>query len=258
MPFIHQLYTSADAWCSLDALAVAVNAQAGLQAEVTRQGSQLRIVCRQKQRISTAEMLPFDQAAYDALARRAQEHISQRECEAAPQFQRTVVLTTPQEDEAGALCHVAIADALWWLMGGFLADPATGTLWGRNAWRQTRSLRRHAAELLAVSESAVSPLPPPLPAPLPGAALPALSSAQSVTVYTLPYCRHCRTLVQQLKERGIPFQEVDVVRTAGAAEQMLALNNGQRAAPTIRIGSQVLVGPEADELDAALRAIGLL
>jgi len=254
MPFIHQLYTAADAWCSLDALAVAVNAQAGLQAEVTRQGTQIRIVCRRKQRTSIAEMGPFDQAAYDALARRAQEQISARECDAAPQFQRTVVLTSPQEDEAGALCHVAIADALWWLMGGFLADPATGTLWGRSAWRQTRTLRQHAAALLAVGESAVGPLPPPLPP----AATPALGATQNVTVYTLPYCRHCRSLVQQLKERGVPFQEVDVVQTPGAAEQMLALNNGQRAAPTIRIGPQVLVGPEADELDEALREVGLL
>jgi mycoredoxin len=253
MPFIYHLYTSADAWCSLDALAVAVNAQAGLQAEVTRQGTQVRIVCRQKQRISTAEMLPFDQAAYDALVRHPQEYVSTRECDAAPQFQRTVVLTSPQEDEAGALCHVAIADALWWLMGGFLADPATGTLWGRSAWRQTRTLRQHAAELLTVSESAVSPLPPPLPP-----TAPAFGAAQGITVYTLPYCRHCRTLIQQLKERGVPFQEVDVVQTPGAAEQMLALNNGQRAAPTIRIGGQVLVGPEPEELDDALRTIGLL
>lgn len=253
MPFIHHLYTSADGWCSLDALAVAVNAQAGLEAEVTRQGNQLRIACKRKQRTSTAEMLPFDQTAYDALGRRPQENVSPRECDAAPQFQRTVVLTSPQEDEDGALCHVAITDALWWLMGGFLTDPATETLWGRSAWRQAGTLRQHAAALLAVGESAVSPLPPPALPP----ATPVLGSTQSVTVYTLPYCRHCRTLIQLLKTRGVAFQEVDVVQTPGAAEQMLALNNGQRAAPTIRIGNQVLVGPEPDELDEALRTAGL-
>jgi glutaredoxin len=254
MPFIYQLYTSADAWCSVDALAVAVNAQAGLEAEVTRQGNQIRIACRRKQRTSTAEMIAFDQTAYDALTRRVQDQVNQRECDAAPQFQRTVVLTSPQEDEAGAVCHVAIADALWWLMGGFLADAATGTLWGRSAWRQTRSLRQHAAALLAVGESAVSVLPPPLPPTGPAA----LGAPPTVTVYTLPYCRHCRSLLQQLKERGVPFQEVDVAHTPGAAAQMLALNNGQRAAPTIRIGPHVLVGPEADELDEALRGAGLL
>jgi mycoredoxin len=254
MPFIYQLYTSADAWCSVDALAVAVNAQAGLEAEVTRQGNQIRIACRRKQRTSTAEMIAFDQIAYNTLTRRVQDQVNQRECDAAPQFQRTVVLTSPQEDEAGAVCHVAIADALWWLMGGFLADAATGTLWGRSAWRQTRSLRQHAAALLAVGESAVSVLPPPLPPTGPAA----LGAAPTVTVYTLPYCRHCRSLLQQLKERGVPFQEVDVAHTPGAAAQMLALNNGQRAAPTIRIGPHVLVGPEANELDEALRGVGLL
>ncbi len=254
MPLIYHLYTAAEAWCSLDALAVAVNAQAGLQAEVTRQGNQLRIVCRQKQRTSTADLLPFDQAAYESLQRRPQEHISPRECDNAPQFQRTVVLTSPQEDEAAALCHVAIADALWWLLGGFLADPATRTLWGRGAWRQQGTLRQHAAALLAVNENAVSPLPPPLLSP---ATLPP-STKQGVTVYTLPYCRHCRTLIDQLNERGVLYQEIDVVQTPGAAEQMLALNEGRRAAPTIRIGTQVLVGPEPDELDTALRAAGLL
>ena len=79
-----------------------------------------------------------------------------------------------------------------------------------------------------------------------------------VTVYTLPYCRHCRDLVRRLNENNIPFEEVDLVGTPGAAETMLRLNAGQRAAPTIRIGTQVLVGPEPEELNTALRAAGLL
>ena len=254
MALIYHLYTTATTWCSLDALATAINAQARLQAQVTGQGHDVRIHCVQKGRMSLAGMQTFDPAAYDRLLARPHAQISRNERDAMPQLQRTVVLTTEQADAAGALCQVAIADAIWWLLGGFLGDPRSGTLWGRQAWRETHSLREHAAALLAVPDSGITPLPPPRP-------LPPLTNGDrpttGVTIYTLPYCRYCRELTQLLVEHGVPFEEIDVVRTPGAAATMLRLNQGQRAAPTIRIGSQVLVGPEPDELVAALRAAGL-
>lgn len=260
MAFIYHLYTTATSWCSVDALETAINAQAGLQAQVTGQGKEMRIHCVLKQRVSTALLQPFEPAAYERLAAQEQRRINQKECDAMATLQRTIVLTTASEDADGALCHVAIADAMWWLLGGFLGDMGTLTLWGRKAWREERTLREHAAALLTGAPVAGLPSPtlpslPPLPPPLPlaGAAVP----TTGVTVYTLPYCRYCRELVQQLTERGIPFEEIDVVRTPGAAETMLRLNAGKRAAPTIRIGTQVLVGPEPDELDAALHAAGL-
>lgn len=255
MAFLYHLYTTATIWCSLDALATAINAQAGLQAQVTGQGNDVRVHCVQKGRMSSATLGAFDQGAYDRLLARPQAQVNQAERDAMPQLQRTVVLTTEQADADGALCQVAIADAIWWLLGGFLGDPRTGTLWGRKAWRELHSLREHAAALLAAPESTLTTLPPPRP-------LPPLTNGErptsGVTIYTLPYCRYCRELTQLLVEQGVPFEEIDVVRTPGAAATMLRLNQGQRAAPTIRIGSQVLVGPEPDELAAALRAAGLI
>jgi glutaredoxin len=255
MALIYHLYTPASAWCALDVLATAVNAQAGLQAQVTAQGNELRIHCVLKQQVSVASMQPLDAAGFARLMARENAHINQSEYDAMPPLQRLVVLTTATEDGDSALCHVTIADALWWLLGGFLANPATQTLWSRKGWRGSGTLREQAAALVGRAAAPLPKLPPPVPLP-PAGSMP--MPATGVTVYTLPYCRHCRELVQRLNERGVSFEEVDLAGTPGAADIMLRLNTGQRAAPTIRIGTQVFVGPEPEELDTALRAAGLL
>ena len=254
MSFVYQLHTPAQVWPSVDALAVAVNAQAGLGAQVTLlPGNTLRIQSVQKGRTSHAALTPFDSAAYAELVSKPQLHVTQAEQDAVHRFQRTVVLATQGDTADSALCQVTIADALWWLLGGLLEDPGTATLWGRRDWRAC-TLRQHAADLLALGENAIAPLPPPqvLP-PLHNDVL----AQATITVYTLPYCRHCVSLMTELTERGLAYQEVDVTQTPGGVEQMMQLNGGKRAAPTVRVGHQVLVGPEPEELDAALRAAGL-
>ncbi len=79
------------------------------------------------------------------------------------------------------------------------------------------------------------------------------SGAPEVVLYTLPYCPDCRDLRRLLNERQVSFTEVDLARTPGAVESMLKINGGRRSAPTVRIGTQVLVDPAAGEIDAVLQ-----
>ena len=74
-----------------------------------------------------------------------------------------------------------------------------------------------------------------------------------VVLYSLPYCPDCRDIRRFLTERDVPFQEIDLAQSPGAVMDMLKANGGRRSAPTVRIGSQVLVDPQQAELEAALK-----
>ena len=49
-------------------------------------------------------------------------------------------------------------------------------------------------------------------------------------VYSAPWCRDCRTAKRFLAEHAIPFTEIDIETTPGAADEVLA-NVGKRAIP---------------------------
>jgi glutaredoxin len=49
-------------------------------------------------------------------------------------------------------------------------------------------------------------------------------------VYSAGWCRDCRTAKRFLNEHSIPFTEIDIDTTPGAAEQVIA-NVGKRAIP---------------------------
>lgn len=51
-----------------------------------------------------------------------------------------------------------------------------------------------------------------------------------LTVYTAPWCSDCREAKRFLTRHQIPFKEVDIESTPGAAEQVMA-NTGKRAIP---------------------------
>jgi glutaredoxin len=199
-------------------------------------------------------MEPFDPEAYQALAARYTPHMTDRDRDTALPFQRVVTFQTSGSPEAQAtLFHVAVADGLWWLLGGFLADPGREILWGWRGWRGEQTLPHHAAALLSTPGSLVPSYPPTLA--LGGS--PSLAAAPTdVVLYTLPYCPDCRAVRETLQARSVPYQEIDVARTPGAVEQMLRLSAGKRSAPTLTIGNRVLVDPDSTTLIAALREAG--
>jgi len=49
-------------------------------------------------------------------------------------------------------------------------------------------------------------------------------------VYSATWCRDCRTAKRFLDQHSIPYQEIDIDTTPGAAEEVLA-NVGKRAIP---------------------------
>jgi glutaredoxin len=51
-----------------------------------------------------------------------------------------------------------------------------------------------------------------------------------LTVYTAPWCRDCREAKRFLTTHNIPYNEVDIEKTPGAADLVLT-NVGKRAIP---------------------------
>ena len=74
-----------------------------------------------------------------------------------------------------------------------------------------------------------------------------------VAVYTTPVCPHCRSAKQFLRERGVPFREVDVSRNASAAQELVR-KTGQMGVPVIDVNGTVIVGFDRTRL---VRALGM-
>ncbi len=73
-----------------------------------------------------------------------------------------------------------------------------------------------------------------------------------VIVYTTPVCPWCVRVKEWLKERKIPFQEIDVANNRQAAIEMVK-KSGQMGVPVIEIDGQIIVGFDVEKLKAALK-----
>jgi mycoredoxin len=74
----------------------------------------------------------------------------------------------------------------------------------------------------------------------------------NVIMYTTTWCGDCRRAKRYFQEWGIEYSEIDIERTPGAAEQVMAWANGKRVVPTITVDDRVLVNPRATELAEVL------
>ena len=71
-----------------------------------------------------------------------------------------------------------------------------------------------------------------------------------VIIFSTPTCSHCNNAKRYLRERGVPFRDVDVSRDQTAARDMVR-RSGQQGVPVIDIGGKIIVGfnkPEVDRL----------
>ncbi len=73
----------------------------------------------------------------------------------------------------------------------------------------------------------------------------------AVVLYSTPTCPHCRSAKRFLTERHIPFREVDVARSAQAAQE-LQRRSGQTGVPVIDVNGKVIVGFDQQRLVQAL------
>ncbi|HZN62641.1 MAG TPA: glutaredoxin family protein [Planctomycetota bacterium] len=69
-----------------------------------------------------------------------------------------------------------------------------------------------------------------------------------VTVYTRTGCATCQAVKEYLSQKGVPFEEKDILRDAVAADELATLTQGAATAPVVVIGDKVVVGFDRPEL----------
>jgi len=64
---------------------------------------------------------------------------------------------------------------------------------------------------------------------------------KNIIVYSTPSCPYCVMAKTFLKERNIPFEDVDVSRDRARAMEMVE-KSGQMGVPVLDIGGSIVVG----------------
>ncbi len=70
--------------------------------------------------------------------------------------------------------------------------------------------------------------------------------ASEITIYTTFWCGDCRRTKSFLKERGIPFREVDIEKSPEAEELVLRVNDGRRVVPTLEVDGRYFANSPFD------------
>lgn len=72
-----------------------------------------------------------------------------------------------------------------------------------------------------------------------------------VLVFTTPTCAWCTRAKTYLRQRGVPFTEVDVSRDAAAARDLMR-RTGQTGVPVVEIDGRPVVGFDRARIDRML------
>ena len=67
-----------------------------------------------------------------------------------------------------------------------------------------------------------------------------------ITIYTTFWCGDCRRTKLFLKERGIPFREVDIDKSPEAEDLVLRVNDGRRKVPTLEVDGRYFANSPFD------------
>ena len=67
-----------------------------------------------------------------------------------------------------------------------------------------------------------------------------------ITVYSTCWCGDCRRTKLFLKERGIPFREVDIDKSPEAEDLVLRVNDGRRKVPTLEVDGRYFANSPFD------------
>ena len=65
---------------------------------------------------------------------------------------------------------------------------------------------------------------------------------QKVVIYTKPGCPYCAAARQDLKERGVPYEEISTENNPKAVEEVMRLSDGKGIVPILVSGEEVKVG----------------
>lgn len=77
-----------------------------------------------------------------------------------------------------------------------------------------------------------------------------------VTLYSAPKCRECDIARLHLKQRKVPFSEIDVSEKNPEAQQEMIKKVGALLIPTLTVGSKVMKGYMESLLDGELDSAG--
>ena len=77
----------------------------------------------------------------------------------------------------------------------------------------------------------------------------------SVRLFVKPFCGWCHEAKDWLKERGIPFEELNVITDGAARKEMFELT-GQTLAPCIDVDGHILADFGTDELEEFWKELG--
>ena len=74
----------------------------------------------------------------------------------------------------------------------------------------------------------------------------------NVKVYSTNFCPYCKMAKDFLKERKIPFEEINVQENNSAAKEMIE-KSGQAGVPVIEIDGKMIIGFDVDKIKELLK-----
>ena len=74
-------------------------------------------------------------------------------------------------------------------------------------------------------------------------------SAQKIRLFVKPFCGWCHEAKDWLEERGLAYEELDVVSDRAAYQEMKEIS-AQTRAPVIEVDGEVLADFDTDQLEA--------
>ncbi len=72
-----------------------------------------------------------------------------------------------------------------------------------------------------------------------------------VLIYSTPTCHFCKLTKEFLKEKGIPYEEINVAGDQARAQEMIE-KSGQMGVPVIDIEGKIIIGFDKQALKKAL------
>ncbi len=77
---------------------------------------------------------------------------------------------------------------------------------------------------------------------------PVAMKAQRIRLFVKPFCGWCHEAKDWLDERGVAYEEVDVISSRSAFQEMIALS-GQTLAPVLEVDGEVLADFDTGQLE---------